>query len=731
MPTNPTEAHPQGDVQPNKAQLLTEIDEIFWEADVDTLQFTYVSEQAEQLLGYPLAQWFMPNFWVDHLYAADREWVPAFCARAIREKRNHSIEYRMVAADGRLVWLRDMARVVVEDGFPSKLSGTILDITTHKQAAAALQERETLLQKLQQLAGIGSFTHDFTTGRLTHSAQMRAIFGLEQNGELTFAHFLALVHPEDQAAVQNQLTTIFQSDVTSFRLEYRVLPPGRSLRHVQVVGSIERDDAAQPVRVLGVTQDITEQKRAAEERQAHLWFLESMDKVNRAIQAAHDLEQMLGDVLDAVLEIFACDRAWLLYPCDPETTTWHVPMERTRPEYPGAFAAKIEIPIQAEMIRVFEIMQAASAPVHFGPGAEHPLPPETADQHTIQSAIALTVDPKIDKLYVFGLHQCSYPRVWTAQEERLFQEIGRRLGDALTSLLTYRHLQESELRYREVFENTSDTIVIAAVTEEGRFRFLDMNPAWEQVMGIRHTALIGQFFEDFSTNEIAHSVLADFRVCYEQKAPLTFEREFVTPTGRWCMQVTLIPVSDGAGRIYRLVGIGHNVTAQKQAEANLRASEARFRAFLDHATDAFFVHDDRGAIVDVNRHACESLGYTREELVGKTPFDIDAEMKIDFLRQIGARLISGEIVTFETRHRRKNGTLFPVEVRMRAFDEGGEQLGVALVQDITARKQAERALVESHSLLQAVVEGTTDIIFVKDRQGRYLIVQCGLCELVW
>ena len=68
---------------------------------------------------------------------------------------------------------------------------------------------------------------------------------------------------------------------------------------------------------VGFVLDLSERKRAEEEHRAHVWFLESMDRINRAMQGTNDLERMMSDVLDAVLEIFACDRAWLLYPCDP------------------------------------------------------------------------------------------------------------------------------------------------------------------------------------------------------------------------------------------------------------------------------------------------------------------------------------------------------------------------------------------------------------------------------
>ena len=89
---------------------------------------------------------------------------------------------------------------------------------------------------------------------------------------------------------------------------------------------------------VGFVLDLTERKRAEDERRAHVWFLESMDRINRAMQGTNDLEQMMSDVLEAVLEIFACDRAWLVYPCDPDAPSWRPVMERTRPEFPGAAA---------------------------------------------------------------------------------------------------------------------------------------------------------------------------------------------------------------------------------------------------------------------------------------------------------------------------------------------------------------------------------------------------------
>src|SRR5262249_57472815 len=106
-----------------------------------------------------------------------------------------------------------------------------------------------------------------------------------------------------------------------------------------------------------------ERKRAEEERQAHLWFLESMDQVNRAIQGTNDLEQMMSDVLDAALSIFDCDRAWLVYPCDPEALLHGVKMQRTRPEFPGLFSVDLDLPVDPETADVLRTLRAARVPV--------------------------------------------------------------------------------------------------------------------------------------------------------------------------------------------------------------------------------------------------------------------------------------------------------------------------------------------------------------------------------
>jgi signal transduction histidine kinase len=153
---------------------------------------------------------------------------------------------------------------------------------------------------------------------------------------------------------------------------------------------------------------------------------------------------MMGDVLDVVIVTFRCDRAWLVYPCDPEADSYHLRTERTRPEYIGAFSLGVDIPNEPGATSVFRSVLASSGPVRFDPESDCALPAPSAERFSIKSMIAMAVYPKVDKPSMFGLHQCSYPRVWTPHEERLFHEIGRRLADALDTLLMFRNLRESQ-----------------------------------------------------------------------------------------------------------------------------------------------------------------------------------------------------------------------------------------------------------------------------------------------
>jgi PAS domain S-box-containing protein len=175
---------------------------------------------------------------------------------------------------------------------------------------------------------------------------------------------------------------------------------------------------------------------------------------------------------------------------------------------------------------------------------------------------------------------------------------------------------------------------------------------------------------------------------------------------------------DEAGRALRQFGVLQDITELRKAEQELRASEARFRTFVDYATDAFFLLDDHWSILDVNREACDNLGYSREELIGRHRSDFDAGLDEASLAPLRQRIAAGETVTFETWHRRKDGTTFPVEVREGRFERGGGRF-LCLARDITERKRAEDELRESERRFRTLVQFSFDVYWESDAQHRF------------
>jgi diguanylate cyclase (GGDEF)-like protein/PAS domain S-box-containing protein len=128
---------------------------------------------------------------------------------------------------------------------------------------------------------------------------------------------------------------------------------------------------------------------------------------------------------------------------------------------------------------------------------------------------------------------------------------------------------------------------------------------------------------------------------------------------------------------------------RKQAENALRESEAHFRSLVEQASDSFYVHDLDGNILDVNQHGCDSLGYSREELLVRRVTDIDVDLSLDELQYLHEQVKSRKPVALESRHMRKDGTTFPVEIRMGPINIDGQQHTLSLVRDISQRKEME------------------------------------------
>lgn len=153
---------------------------------------------------------------------------------------------------------------------------------------------------------------------------------------------------------------------------------------------------------------------------------------------------------------------------------------------------------------------------------------------------------------------------------------------------------------------------------------------------------------------------------------------------------------------------------REQAEEALREREQRFRTLVDQAADAFFLITSDGQIRDVNQRASESLGYTAEELLSMNIADVDVEAESHRHKErFWDKVVPGQTMSLEGVQRRKDGTTFPVEVRIGLLERGGERLVLGSARDITERKKADELLESERQRLYSLLDGLPAFVYLQ------------------
>lgn len=628
-------SHRQDDATTRAERLIAHLHGVVWEADAATGQFLYVSPQAERLFGFPLAHWLEPDFWAEHIHPDDRAKTVDYCLTATAALEDHYFEYRMLTADGGVMWVGDSVSVIVDGGTPRRLCGVLVPIAPPEAVAAAM-------------------------ARVPESAKV--------------------IH------------TPAQDDA---------LAP--STRHDRTP--------------LGVRQ-------SAADRRERLHFLESMERVNQALQGTPDVERVMPAALQVMLEVFDCDRAYLIEGVDATTRRWTVRYERAVAAWPGIGRGTL---LDEPTPNILRVTVASRGAVRADPESGLEPPPLARERFQVKSMLQVALADAPGAAWVLGLHQCSFARVWTAAEVRLFEHIGRRIGDALAGLLAHRALSVSERRLSAAqnlarigsWERDVDAGLLT-LSDQG-FEIYDLP---YQAAPFDTSAFMRLWTARIHPEDLVR-VLAEHSAAWMARRPFDLEYRYYTQAGelRHLRSLGAPDAREGSGG--RWYGAVQDNTPLRKVEDDLRASEARLRDYLDNATDGISVHGRGGEVLEVNRQLCARLGYTREELLGAMPTLFDRNISIAELMAQQARLDRGETVVFRTRHRRKDGSEYPVEIGMNRYLRGDVSYTVAVCRDITAQVAAEAALERSNALLRAVVEGTGEVIDVQDASGRYLLINAA------
>ncbi len=235
---------------------------------------------------------------------------------------------------------------------------------------------------------------------------------------------------------------------------------------------------------------------------------------------------------------------------------------------------------------------------------------------------------------------------------------------------------------RKVFNNINEAVII--IDPQGFY--IEQNPTHATLFGYSDGDLIGKTPGMLIGTKVFCKMLKDL----SEKG--IYHEEVISYTKRGQkLYIDLIsfPVFDEKGKVLCYTGIKHDITERKKAEKALKASEEKYMALFDNSTDAIFILNSKGRFVEVNDVACQTLGYSKEELLTMSPEDIERKPMIHVFEDILKRVKDEGVIVIERVNFTKDGRKIPVEVRQRLVEYNGAPALMALVHDITDRKRAE------------------------------------------
>jgi PAS domain S-box-containing protein len=686
----------------------------------------FMNQEAERLLGWNQAELLgQPIHEVFHRHGRSPEETADICpvlAVIDTGETYRTEEDTFLRSDGTVFPVAYVAAPLKKEGTARGVITVFQDITERKQMENRLKEQLNFLQQLLDTIPIPVYYKSRDGLYLGCNSAFEALIGLTR--ENVVGKTIYDVAPDDRAAIHHEadLRLLARPGIESYELDGIF----RDGEYHDVVSNKATflDSEGRVAGFVGALIDITERKKAEQERLASLRFFESMDKVNRAVQGADSPERMMKDLLDAVLAVFDCDRAFLKHPCDPDAKTWTSPMESNKPEYPGVFALGLQMDMDPEMAEALRIVLASDGPVTFGPGSIHKLVGKSRERFGIKSYMSMAVYPKSGSPWEFGVQQCAYGREWTEEEKRLFEAIGRRLTDGLSMLLSYRDLRKNEEFLDKIVEHIPNMI---CVKDSKTLEFVRFNSAGERLLGYGRQELLGKTDYDIFPRELADSLAAQDRQALDSGHLLNIPRHTILNRNNETrfVHTQKMVIADEAGTPQYLLWITEDITERRQAEESIR----KLSQAVEQSPVSIVITDVAGRIEFVNAKFTQITGFSYPEAVGQTPHILKSgETPDETLQKLWKTIRSGGIWRGEFHNRKKNGELFWEHVTIAPVRNGDNVIThfVEVNEDITERKKLEEQLRQAQKM-EAVgrLAGGVAHDF-----NNMLSVILGYCELI-
>jgi two-component system, cell cycle sensor histidine kinase and response regulator CckA len=294
-----------------------------------------------------------------------------------------------------------------------------------------------------------------------------------------------------------------------------------------------------------------------------------------------------------------------------------------------------------------------------------------------------------------------------------------------------RHREQEELiRLREAVETSGEIVFTTDI--EGVITFV--NPEFTRIYGYEPAEIVGKTTPRIlKSGRVQQKKYDEFWEALRQKKIFRGELVNKTKDGRLItVEGSASPIVGRTGSILGYLAIQRDVTDRNEVVEALRKSEESYRGLFNSVSDAIYIQDREGKFLDVNQGALSIYGHPREFFIGNTPLALGAPGMNDMAKTIEAVKLTfeGHPQRFEWWGIRKNGEIFPKEVRLNRSVYFGQDVVVALAQDITERKKSEEAIRRSDLRFRKVWGSSRDGMRILDQSGTIVMVNESFCRLI-
>jgi len=564
-----------------------------------------------------------------------------------------------------------------------------VDITERKEAEQYLIDSEYLLRESQKVAGLGSYSFDIPSGDWKSSQILDDLFGIDEKYTRDFANWAPIIHPVDRVMMQDYFSTNVLKDHEPFNKEYRIQRINdQQVRWVHGLGKLEFSDDGSPIKMIGTIQDITERKKAEkalkESAERHRVFFEDSPLLNWQynLNPPMPINLPLEEQID-----------WILR----KTILVDVNLEKS--DLRGAADMALGLNLYKNWGENEEIGSKIARDFI---NQNYSLEKYETQETTILNNLVWS------NIYAFGVIEDEHlTRIW---------------GTTLD--ITERMHAEQAIKESHQLLATAET-----VANMGSWRWnLETNQVSYsdnalKLYGLSSDEYDGNMESVFSVfhPDDREIVQEEIQSMLTEKEPRHFEYRVVSPDGGYkVIEGTNKMYFDKAGNTTHLIGHIQDITDRKMAEEELKESEDKFqKVFMNSPYSMAIAGLKDGIIVDVNEEFEKQLGYSREEVIGRTVLDLGLVKDpntIEKRNQIIA--VEGSSRNLEMRLKHKDGREIIILVSTMIIELKGDPYRVSIGKDITDLRESELRY-------RMLFENASDAIFVL-RDNRVIDCNSGI-----